>query len=454
MPMKFTKLLIAGLIISMGTAFAQTGVEDGSKYGHGEDSVSCLKNLSLYSEAYKQKNYTEAYPYWKQVFDECPASNINIYSHGEKMMAAFYKQESDIAKKEEYYQMLMKVYDQRAQYFGDHRKYPTPYIMGKKAVAMLKYKRDEPAVVKEAYVILESAARKRGVKTQPAVLITYMMNSTVMFKMDEIPAETLVNVYTTVSDIFDQKIKVTKKPETVIALKEMKNQVEAIFAKSGAANCEVIETIFGPQLADNTGNLDWLKRVNRLLAKGNCGDAELFYKSSEYLHSIEPSSSSAFGLAKMYMKTQDMDKAIGYYKEAIELEEENETKAKYHYYLSLVYMSQKNYTQVKSNALKATKLRSDWGAPHILIGKAYAATAKSYGSKEIDHKSVYWVAVDKFKRAKAVDSEAAKDANEMIVLYSQYFPNAEELFFENMKEGDAYKVGGWINENTTVRAKK
>ncbi len=234
----------------------------------------------------------------------------------------------------------------------------------------------------------------------------------------------------------------------------MKNQVEGMFAQSGAANCETIETIFGPQLAANTGNLDWLKRVNRLLAKGDCGDAELFYKSSEYLHAIEPSSSSAFGLAKMYMKTQDMDKAIGYYQEAIELEEDNASKATYYYYLSLVYMSQKNYTQVKSNALNATQLRSDWGAPYILIGKAYAATAKSYGSKEIEHKSVYWAAVDKFKKAKTVDPEAAKDANEMIVLYSQYFPNTEELFFENMTEGDAYKVGGWINENTTVRAKK
>ena len=29
------------------TGIAQKGVEDGSRYGHGEDSITCIKNLSL-----------------------------------------------------------------------------------------------------------------------------------------------------------------------------------------------------------------------------------------------------------------------------------------------------------------------------------------------------------------------------------------------------------------------
>lgn len=454
MPMKFTKLLIAGLILSMGTAFAQKGVEDGSKYGHGEDSIECLKNLSLYKEAFKQKNFKDSYPYWKKAFDWCPASHIGIYSDGEDLVAHFYKKESDPAKKEEYYQLLMKVYDQRAKYFGDHRKYPTPYIMGKKAIAMLTYKRDDMAVVKEAHALLIDVLAKRGAKAQLAVLVTHMTNSTVMYRAGEITPEAYVDVYVQVTDLFDKKIAATKKESTKATYKGYKEKCEATFAQSGAADCNTIETIFGPQLAENTGNLDWLKRVNRLLAKGNCGDAELFYKSSEYLHAIEPSASSAFGLAKMYMKTHDLDKAISYYNEAINLEEDNATKASYYYYLSLVYMSQKNYTQVKSHALKAIQLRSDWGDPYIIIGKAYAADAKNIGSKEIEHQAVYWAAVDKFNKAKAVDAEAAAEANKMIVLYSQYFPKTEELFFENLSEGAAYKVGGWINENTTVRAKK
>ena len=119
-------------------------------------------------------------------------------------------------------------------------------------------------------------------------------------------------------------------------------------------------------------------------------------------------------------------------------------------------MSQKKYSQTRSEARKAIALRSDWGAPYILIGKTYAASASSIGSTEFEHKTVYWAAVDQFRKAKSVtsDEKEVAEANEHIVLYSQYFPNTEEIFFQGLKVGDSYSVGGWINAQTTVRAKK
>ncbi|MCU4177571.1 tetratricopeptide repeat protein [Marinilabiliaceae bacterium N1Y90] len=448
--MKITTLLIAGLLFS-SVMFAQKGVEDGSKYGHGEDSIRCLENLSLYSEYYKQNNIKEAYPYWEIVFNECPASSMNIYSHGERMVQAMYKGTKDAAKKDELYSLLMKIYDQRIKYFGTHKKYPTAYINGKKAVSMLTYKRDDTEVIKEAHALLKESVGIRTSKTQSAVLMSYMMSSVAMYKMDALSGEDLVNTYTQVTDILDAKKKTSKKPEVI---DEQKKQVESLFAQSGAANCEVLSNIFAPQLADHTQDLDWLKRVNRLLARGDCTESDLFYKSSEHLHVIEPSASSAFGLAQMYMKRKEMDRAVGYFQEAITLEEDDETKAKYHHYIGLIYMSQGKFAQVRSEAKKAIALRSDWGAPYILIGKAYASAASKYGSNEFEHKTVYWAAVDQFKKAKSVDAEMAAEANDLIVMYSQYFPGTEEIFFNTLQVGAAYKIEGWINVQTTVRAKK
>ena len=450
MPMKIATLLITGLLFT-GSVFAQKGVEDGSKYGHGEDSLRCLENLSLYYEYYKQKNYAEAYPKWEIAFNECPASNKNLYSHGERIVESLYKKEKDAAKKAEYYDLLMKVYDQRAKYFGNDKKYPTEYIMGKKAITMLRYNRNNPEVVKQAQTYLADGYKKLGMRTQPPALLTYMANSVAMYKLNELSGEQLVEVYTNVTGTLNKQKAASKKPDVI---QEIVNSVEKLFAQSGAANCETLAEIFGPQLADHTADLEWLKRVNRLLAKGDCGESELFYQSSEYLHKIEPSASSAFGLSRMYMKTGDSNKAISYLNEAITLEEDPESKAKYHNTLGLIYMSQKKYSQTRSEARKAIALRGDWGAPYILIGKAYAAGASSYGSKEFEKKTVYWAAVDQFKKAKSVDSEAVAEANENILLYSQYFPNTEEIFFQGLKVGDAYKVEGWIGVSTTVRAKK
>ncbi|MCG8582329.1 MAG: hypothetical protein MI866_20565 [Bacteroidales bacterium] len=450
--MKIATLLIAGLLFT-GSVFAQKGVEDGSKYGHGEDSLRCLENLSLYYEYYKQKNYAEAYPKWEIAFNECPASNKNLYSHGERIVENLYRKEKDAAKKAEYYDLLMKVYDQRAKYFGNDKRYPTAYIMGKKAITMLRYNRNNPEVIKEAQPLLEDGYKQLGNRTQPPALLTYMANSAAMYKMDALSGEKLVEVYTNVTTTLGKQ-KEAAKEASKPKLQEVINQVEGLFAQSGAANCETLAEIFGPQLADHTTDLAWLKRVNRLLAKGDCGESELFYQSSEYLHKIEPSSSSAFGLSRMYMKTGDSDKAIGFLTEAISLEEDPMSKAKYHNTLGLIFMSKKQYSKTRAEARKAIALRGDWGAPYILIGKAYAAGAASYGSKEFEKKTVYWAAVDQFQKAKKVDAEALAEANENIALYSQYFPNTEEIFFQGLKIGDSYKVGGWIGVTTTVRAKK
>ena len=76
------------------------------------------------------------------------------------------------------------------------------------------------------------------------------------------------------------------------------------------------------------------------------------------------------------------------------------------------------------------------------------------GANEFEQKSVYWAAVDKFLKAKSVDTSLAEDANQMISVYSALFPTTEELFFQGIAVGASYQVGGIVNETTTVRARK
>ena len=50
-------LAAACLMVTPLTSFAQKGVDDGSKYGHGEDSVTCIMNLVQYGDQVKLKNF-------------------------------------------------------------------------------------------------------------------------------------------------------------------------------------------------------------------------------------------------------------------------------------------------------------------------------------------------------------------------------------------------------------
>ena len=64
---------------------AQKGIEDGSRYGHGEDSIQCLRNLSLYREFVKYDNFHDALAPWRRVFRDCPTATENIYIDGVRM---------------------------------------------------------------------------------------------------------------------------------------------------------------------------------------------------------------------------------------------------------------------------------------------------------------------------------------------------------------------------------
>ena len=114
MKMKMTTMLFA---LSLSTAaFAQKGVEDGSRFGHGEDSLNCLKNISIYTEYVKTNNFKDAYTPWKAVFTEAPIAQIGTYTNGAKILRNLIATEKDGAKQKEYFNELLKVHDQRIQY--------------------------------------------------------------------------------------------------------------------------------------------------------------------------------------------------------------------------------------------------------------------------------------------------------------------------------------------------
>ena len=64
-----------------------------------EDSIECIKNLSLYREYFKQwrrKGYTgetikDIVPHWRYCFIKCPKATENIYINGVKIFSHLLK---------------------------------------------------------------------------------------------------------------------------------------------------------------------------------------------------------------------------------------------------------------------------------------------------------------------------------------------------------------------------
>ena len=75
------KNIIVLLFLTLsGTIFSQTNNSNGPRYGN--DSVTCITNLSTMVEFSRIKVYDYALPSWREVFNICPGASKNIYIYG------------------------------------------------------------------------------------------------------------------------------------------------------------------------------------------------------------------------------------------------------------------------------------------------------------------------------------------------------------------------------------
>ena len=83
----------------------------------------------------------------------------------------------------------------------------------------------------------------------------------------------------------------------------------------------------------------------------------------------------------------------------------------------------------------------------------YAATAKSvYPNDPVLMRCVYYAAIDKFAKAKAVDPSCAEEATSLINSYTAHLPGKEEVFMHpDVEKGKSFTIGGWIGETTVIR---
>lgn len=414
----------------------------------GLDSAKTVEKVSIYSELVKQKNYQDALPAWRYVFKNAPKYSVSTYGRGVHIMRYMIKK----TKSAKYVDTLMMVYDQRIKYYGNSRRFPEGYVLGRKAVDCYKYKGSKLDGLKEAHGYFVKSYELQGELTEPHVMGIAFQTMVKLLNKEAVSKESIIDYYGKFTTVLDKQMMVSPKNKAKIEV--VKKNVERLFFDSGVADCETLTEMLSPKVEAVGDNLDELKKMISLLKRSECQDGELYAVIAEKIYKINPDADAAYNLAIMFLKKEEVAKTEKYLNEAISLTDNNENKAEYLVKLAKIKLSQKQYAKVKSYSTEALKINSALGEAHLLIGQAYAASSKAYSSDKFEQHTVFWVAVDRFIKAKRVDASVAEKANELIKRYSIYFPGKEEAFFRNIKPGDPVKVGSWINENTKARFKK
>lgn len=458
MKTKKTLTSISLLLFFAASIIAQTGVSDGSKYGHGQDSIDCRLNASLFYEAAKQGSYADALGPWTECFEKCPASTRNIYTYGVKIVGWQIKNAKTAEEREKLITKLMQVFDQRIKYYGNHPKYPEAYILGEKASTLYLLKKDDISSLKEMYTWYLASIKGMAVKSKASNLQEFMAINYELYNVSEINTTDLIDNYEMVQTVLNDQFDATTDQQTKDLLQQVMDANVSNFANSGAADCETLESLFRDKIEAAKEDKVYLEKALNFFEKTGCNENESYYVASEYLHAIEPSAAAAVGIAASYLKRNDIATALTYYNEAISLEVDAEKKAKYYYTIGLLqFTKENNFESARRYARLAIKENPAWGDPYILIGDLYQQSAQKgmLGKKDVENLAGYWVATDMYEKAKKVDPSVAEKATNLIKLYSNYFPNKEIIFFEpDYEEGKIVNVGGWINEKTICRAKK
>jgi hypothetical protein len=425
-------------------AFAQTGMEDGSKYGKGQDSINCIKNLSLYREFFKHSNYKDAITPWRVVFGTCPASSERMYVQGITMYRSFIQSESDPAKKEQLIDTMLLIYERRAEYFPKSK----GNVLGRMGIDLLRYRRADVNEVEKAYGYLKESIEMQKTKSRDAVIVTFVNASVTLNQKGKLDDDQTIEDYFMVTEIVDGLLKKSSK------WPKAKDNINDLMLKSGVLTCEALDSYFEPKFEANKTDKEFLESVIEFYSSAGCDRANVYVNASEQMYNIAPGPESAHQLAVLFIAKSDFQKAARYLLMAVAGENiPDNTRAEWYYELAVVSLANKDYCDAIAWAREAIVRNNSHGKAYLTLGDAIIFSRTNLGD-EFEQQTAFWVAIDKYSKAKSVDPSVTADANKKINDYKANYPNNEEVFFRDLKEGDSYQVRGCINEYTTVRSRK
>lgn len=450
------KLLLSGFVaiaMVVGVNAQKAGYDPvNAPFGHGQDSIDCRVNLSLMQTSVKAEAYNDALKPWTAVYENCPASSKNIYIYGPRIFKALYEATTDPAKKKEYLDKTMEIYDTRLKYFGKddakgsilaYKTYDYMEMMGDKT---------EQAVVYEW--LGKAIGEMKGNMNPPDAYSYYMIASLSLYLNDNSKKDQYLNDYFTVAGYVDQAIAQAKSANdqaTVDYLGMVKEGIVKGFVSSGAGDCKTLTEYYADKVEPNKTNKEFLNEVINALGSVGCSDADLYFTASEYLYHLEPSAGAAIGLANRSLRDKDYDTALKYYEQAAELETDKKKASDYMMQLAGILSNQRNFVKARQAAYEALEYNPNNGEAYILIAQLYASSANNIFPEPEKAGLVYLAAVDKLQKARSVDPSVAEKANSLINRYSAAFMDTETAFMMGFKSGESVFIPGWIGENTTVR---
>ena len=393
-----------------------------------EERQQNILNSNFLKESCDNKDYNAAARYLKELLDKCPKASENTFVRGTTLYKNKINRAKSLDEKNMYIDSLMLIYDLRNEYFGDHPKRGTAYILDRKAREYLTYKPSDRKGIREAF---RAALEAGGDNTDPETVVAYFSNLCDDYRnTDEVMPDEVIAEYDRLSQFFE------KHPEAA----EMKGQFDTAFGVSGAASCENLEKLFGAKLAAAPDDEALLAQAVALMSRADCS-SDFFLATAEKFYAVKPSSNTALSLAQVFQNKHDYAKAMTYLNEALAVEKDDAERQKLLARIGLVGLAANDVSGAAAAARQARDLNPEDGVPYFVLAQCYGLSAASCGG--FAGQATFWAAYDTMSKAIELlpaDSEYIESAKTSLNAFRSRFPTSEECFFNELQAGSRYTV--------------
>ncbi len=408
----------------------------------------------LYKDQIKLKNYSKAFPLWKEAYYNAPAANGSIkyqFEDGLRIYKHFYENESDPGKRAEYVDTIMSIYDKRIECFGERA-----YIAGRKAFDYYYYYQDQ-ANDEEVFELFKEAINGKGKRADYFIINPFSKIISDKVVTEQISIEEGNKYAMMLLEAIEYGSASGKNVEAWSIINDYAPaRLENLEGIEGMYDCSYYEKKYLNLVRENNTDCEIINRAYSRLLWGKC-DAdntsliEIAEIKETNCYTPPPPDGPLKRAYTAYTEGRYLV-AVRLFDEFVNITEDPEKKAKYNLLIAKIYYGDiKNFSLSRKYALNSLENNPESGEPYLLIGKLYASSGPLCGpGRGWDSQIVTWAAIDMWQKAKS-DPLVSKEARKLIATYWQYMPNKEDIFLRNIKSGSVFKIPCWINRTTKVR---
>ncbi|HMR87152.1 MAG TPA: hypothetical protein PKD51_03315 [Saprospiraceae bacterium] len=442
----------------------------------GKPTQSDAENAhTIYRQSLKSNELELAFENWQIAYKLAPAADGNRdyhYTDGIEIYKQKLSNTTDEKLKQEYGEIIMRLYDEAISCYksksikvkGDTEEALNDklgYLYGRKAYDMFYIINTPYAQTIEA---LDNSIKYAGDKAEYIIMDPYGRIIVWEYKEGRMPKEKAVELYKRLSQISEYNI--ANNEALSAGYQQAQASMDGIFAEieKEIFDCDFFKEKLIPEYEENRDDPQVLKRVLATLKSQGCAetdsviiklDAEwkLYAKEENERLQAEFEANNPAAAAKAAYDDGKYNEAISKYRQAIADETDSDKKATMLFAIaSIEFRKLSQYSQARSTALAAAKLKPNWGRPYMLIGDMYGKTARSCGDSWNQRLAIL-AAMDKYNYAKSIDGSVAGEANSRLSNYYGSLPDKSEGFMRGSSEGQSATVGCWIGETVRLRFK-